>query len=61
MLESTLQLPGGDSLPEGVNYDPFSETITVSPNAGVNLPFDVELSAPTSQGIQTIPLTIGQP
>ena len=61
LQNSRLSLPGGAPLPDGVEFEAMSETITIRRGAGVSLPLDVELSAPTSIGVRTILLTVGEP
>jgi len=48
-------------LPEGVSFEPFSETISILNIESIALPLDVELSAPSTNGWETIQLTIGEP
>jgi len=59
--KSRLRLSDGNSLPAGIEFEPFSETITIKNNAGINLPLDVQLSAPTPSGIRAVVFTIGTP
>ena len=61
LTKAKLQAPGGRPLPEGISFEPFSETISIRNVESIALPLDVELSAPSGNGWTTVQLTIGEP
>jgi filamentous hemagglutinin family protein len=59
LTKTELRLSGGNSLPQGILFEPFSETITITRSSRVNLPLEVQLSAPSPDGVKTVIFIIG--
>ena len=61
LTQANLKLPDGSPLPAGIEFEPLSETITINQDSMIKLPLDVQLSAPTRNGVGKILFTIGAP